>query len=309
MASNDQAFAIRDRFPVSRGHTLVIPKRIVANWWQADERERSAMFHLVDEVKADLDEHFSPTGYNVGFNAGDSAGQTINHLHVHVIPRYDGDMADPTGGIRHVIPEKANYLASNTAQTIEPTQLAQDVSDQLDTSAFLQRLLAVVDEGRRSATYKPALLLALTELATERGSGFNELRLPLNDVADRIMELYWPHTREYPAAQVVLNQVAGGQGRVLGALADLRASSAASANSSLAAARAADPVGHSKARSKVARALAKQPVPRLQRPGTDASVSHYPRFLFDDSRFVAERGALDNDPEIVLLPGIAEALA
>ncbi len=308
VASNDRAFAIRDRFPVATGHTLVIPKRIVTNWWDADDDERSALFALVDEVKSGLDLEFSPSGYNVGFNDGLAAGQTVMHLHVHVIPRYDGDVPDPTGGVRHVIPGMGNYLAGRTHQPSDATTLERNVAGQLDTSAFLQRLLTIIDEGRRSATYKPALLLALMELSTERVSGADPLRIPLDDVAERIMELYWPHTREYPETHLVLNQVTGGRGRILGALAELRSTSAAKTNTALTAVRAADPVAYAKTRSVVARALAKQPVPRLQRLGTDASISQYPRFLFDDSRFVAERGALDADPEVVLLPGVAEAL-
>lgn len=103
VASNELAFAIRDRYPVAPGHTLIIPRRIVSNWWDARDDERAALFALVDEVKADLDRECAPSGYNVGFNSGVAAGQTVMHLHIHVIPRYDGDMADPTGGVRHVI--------------------------------------------------------------------------------------------------------------------------------------------------------------------------------------------------------------
>jgi superfamily II DNA or RNA helicase/diadenosine tetraphosphate (Ap4A) HIT family hydrolase/SOS-response transcriptional repressor LexA len=109
VAHNDLAFAIRDGFPVSPGHTLVIPFREVLTWFEATPEERTAIFDLVLAVKAGLDEELKPTGYNVGFNAGTAAGQTVPHLHVHVIPRYDGDVPDPTGGIRHVIPGKGNY--------------------------------------------------------------------------------------------------------------------------------------------------------------------------------------------------------
>jgi diadenosine tetraphosphate (Ap4A) HIT family hydrolase len=112
--SNDLAFAIRDKFPVSPGHTLVIPKRVIATWWEATREEQQAIFDLVDRVKEMLDHELSPDGYNVGFNAGAAAGQTVDHLHIHVIPRYAGDMADPRGGVRHVIPSKGNYLALPT---------------------------------------------------------------------------------------------------------------------------------------------------------------------------------------------------
>ena len=111
VASNALAFAIRDRYPVSPGHTLVITRREVTDWFEATADEKLALMALVDEVKLALDREFSPAGYNVGFNAGAAAGQTVPHLHVHVIPRYLGDMDDPRGGVRHAIPGKGNYLA------------------------------------------------------------------------------------------------------------------------------------------------------------------------------------------------------
>lgn len=111
LAANDHAFAIADRFPVSPGHALVVPRRPVATWWDATHEERAAILALVDEVKRQLDAaEPKPDGYNVGFNTGVAAGQTVGHLHVHVIPRYRGDMPDPRGGVRHVIPSKGNYL-------------------------------------------------------------------------------------------------------------------------------------------------------------------------------------------------------
>ena len=109
LASNAQAFAIRDRFPVSPGHTLVITRRPVPDWFGAMPAEQSSILALVDEVKRALDAELHPDGYNVGFNAGAAAGQTVMHLHVHVIPRFTGDMDDPSGGVRHVIPEKGKY--------------------------------------------------------------------------------------------------------------------------------------------------------------------------------------------------------
>jgi superfamily II DNA or RNA helicase/diadenosine tetraphosphate (Ap4A) HIT family hydrolase/HKD family nuclease/SOS-response transcriptional repressor LexA len=111
VAENGLSFAIRDAFEVSPGHTLVIPKRLVATWFDATLEEQRALMELVDVVKRDLDmRNPRPDGYNVGFNAGVAAGQTVMHLHVHVIPRYLGDMEDPRGGVRHVIPDKGNYL-------------------------------------------------------------------------------------------------------------------------------------------------------------------------------------------------------
>lgn len=123
VASNDLAFAIRDRFPVNDGHTLVVPRRHVATWWDASIDEQHALMELVDTVKLRLDAELSPDGYNVGFNAGLAAGQTVEHLHLHVIPRFDGDVVDPRGGVRHVIPAKGNYLTGQPSQTRAPSML------------------------------------------------------------------------------------------------------------------------------------------------------------------------------------------
>jgi diadenosine tetraphosphate (Ap4A) HIT family hydrolase len=111
VAANALAFAVRDAFPVSPGHTLVVPRRLVPTWFDATREEQHALLDLVEVVRRALDAERQPDGYNVGFNAGIAAGQTVLHLHVHVIPRYAGDVPDPRGGVRHVIPGKGNYLA------------------------------------------------------------------------------------------------------------------------------------------------------------------------------------------------------
>ena len=109
IASNDLAFAILDGYPVNPGHVIVIPKRLVSTWWEATREEQVAILDLLDVVKRQLDESHRPDGYNIGVNAGEAAGQTIFHLHIHLIPRYRGDMEDPRGGVRHVIPSRGNY--------------------------------------------------------------------------------------------------------------------------------------------------------------------------------------------------------
>lgn len=111
VAENGLAFAIPDGFPVSPGHTLVVPKRIVVTWFEATAEEKAAIVELIDEVKQLLDARHHPDGYNVGFNAGEAAGQTVMHLHVHVIPRYRGDVPDPRGGVRWALQKFGNYLA------------------------------------------------------------------------------------------------------------------------------------------------------------------------------------------------------
>ncbi|MFM8474460.1 MAG: HIT domain-containing protein, partial [Planctomycetaceae bacterium] len=115
LTANELAFALADGFPVSPGHTLVITRRQVPTWFDATPAEQAAMLALVNEVRQLLDQtlHPKPDGYNVGFNAGTAAGQTVPHVHIHVIPRYHGDVPDPRGGIRAVIPQLANYLATD----------------------------------------------------------------------------------------------------------------------------------------------------------------------------------------------------
>ena len=107
--ANDLCYARYDRYPVSPGHLLLIPFRHVAGLFDATDDEQAALLALVREAKALLDERFRPDGYNVGVNVGKTAGQTVMHLHVHVIPRYAGDMADPRGGVRGAVPEKRVY--------------------------------------------------------------------------------------------------------------------------------------------------------------------------------------------------------
>ena len=103
------ALAKRDGHPVSKGHTLIIPRRHVLSFFDTTEEERLAMLKLLDEVKAMLDREHKPDGYNIGINNGAAAGQTVMHLHIHLIPRYLGDLPDPRGGVRWIIPDKAAY--------------------------------------------------------------------------------------------------------------------------------------------------------------------------------------------------------
>ena len=103
------ALAVLDGFPVSPGHTLVVPRRHVARVFDLDADEHSAIWAMVAEVRSGLAERLRPEGFNIGLNDGLAAGQTVMHAHVHVIPRFDGDVADPRGGIRWVIPTKAAY--------------------------------------------------------------------------------------------------------------------------------------------------------------------------------------------------------
>ena len=106
---NEFAYSARDTYGVSPGHSLVIPRRHVAEFFDLTAEEVTACMNLINEEKKLLDEEFKPDGYNIGVNVGLAAGQSIYHVHIHIIPRYKGDVENPQGGVRHVIPQKAHY--------------------------------------------------------------------------------------------------------------------------------------------------------------------------------------------------------
>jgi diadenosine tetraphosphate (Ap4A) HIT family hydrolase len=106
---SDLCFARWDKYPVTEGHLLIIPKRHVPDYFSATAEEKLALWALVDQAKTLLDERFKPDGYNVGINVGATAGQTVMHCHIHLIPRRLGDSINPRGGVRAVIAGKADY--------------------------------------------------------------------------------------------------------------------------------------------------------------------------------------------------------
>lgn len=109
MIEGQYGFAAFDRHPASEGHFLVIPHRHFASYFDINDAERDELWSLVAQGKAMVDEKFRPDGYNIGINVGKWAGQSIPHLHIHVIPRYKGDVENPKGGVRGVIPDKKLY--------------------------------------------------------------------------------------------------------------------------------------------------------------------------------------------------------
>ncbi|MGV0741012.1 HIT family protein [Mycolicibacterium sp. XJ870] len=114
IAANRSAFAIWDGYPVSPGHALVVSRRLITNWWEATPGERADIFDLVDIVRDKIAEMHGPDGFNVGFNEGSAAGQTVDHLHIHVIPRFAGDVPEPSGGIRNVLRRSPNHSTGPT---------------------------------------------------------------------------------------------------------------------------------------------------------------------------------------------------
>lgn len=105
----DLIVGLWDAYPVNPGHALLVPRRHAPDWFEASEDERRELMEGVQAARAAILEKHQPQGFNLGINMGEAAGQTVFHLHVHLIPRYSGDVGDPRGGIRVVIPEKARY--------------------------------------------------------------------------------------------------------------------------------------------------------------------------------------------------------
>ena len=114
LLQNAHGFVIRDGFPVSVGHTLIIPKRHVGSFFDISEDERQSLLSLLDQAKLNVQTEHQPDGYNIGINDGPAAGQTVPHLHIHLIPRYQEHGVDPRGGVRWVVAEKADYWSERS---------------------------------------------------------------------------------------------------------------------------------------------------------------------------------------------------
>ena len=106
---SELSFVIYDAFPVNEGHALIIPKRHTANYFDLSLEEQKDCIELLNRVKLIIQEKYNPDGFNVGININEAAGQTVSHVHIHLIPRYEGDVEEPRGGVRGVIPEKKTY--------------------------------------------------------------------------------------------------------------------------------------------------------------------------------------------------------
>lgn len=109
LLENNFSYAIYDKFPVSKGHVLIIPKKHNSNYFDLSLEEQKECLILLNNAKKIIDKEFKPDGYNIGININKDAGQTIWHAHIHLIPRYNGDVEEPRGGVRGVIPFKKNY--------------------------------------------------------------------------------------------------------------------------------------------------------------------------------------------------------
>lgn len=109
VTSNSVGLVVRDAFPLTEGHSLIVPRRHIASLFELTADEQAELWQLFAQVRSALVEQFHPDAFNIGINDGEAAGQTIPHAHIHVVPRYLGDVVDPRGGVRCVIPQKAAY--------------------------------------------------------------------------------------------------------------------------------------------------------------------------------------------------------
>lgn len=126
LCENELAKAFYDNYPVNEGHTLVVPKRHIATYFEASSEELTAINDLIFEVKKILDKQYQPDGYNVGVNIGEAGGQTIFHLHVHVIPRYLGDAENPKGGVRRIKKSVVSYAKEENTNELFYYKLVRD---------------------------------------------------------------------------------------------------------------------------------------------------------------------------------------
>jgi superfamily II DNA or RNA helicase/diadenosine tetraphosphate (Ap4A) HIT family hydrolase len=169
--ANRLTLALWDAYPVSPGHALIVPKRHIESWWDATAEERSGILAAIDSVREAILAQHRPNGFNIGMNEGRDAGQTVPHLHVHVIPRYKGDVTDPRGGIRHVIPSKADYWSDiRQSDGARPDVLVCGGEDPL-----LPHLVEHLDRSQRAQIAVAFILM----------SGVEHLGPHLRDLLDR----------------------------------------------------------------------------------------------------------------------------
>ena len=128
---SDLIVGVWDAFPVSDGHALLVTRRHVSSWFEATEEERRALTAAIDSARGAILQRHRPASFNIGVNVGAAAGQTVPHLHVHVIPRHAGDVPDPRGGIRHVVPGRGNYLVDEASAAVPDRRLVTGGDDPL----------------------------------------------------------------------------------------------------------------------------------------------------------------------------------
>ena len=183
----DYAYGMWDAYPVTQGHALLIPRRHVPSWFDATPEEQQELMQALSGLRARILAQYPAVGFNIGINDGSAAGQTVDHLHVHLIPRYAGDHPDPTGGVRHVIPDKANYL-QRPHQELPMVRDAVPGHSRLVTGAtdpLLPRMHSFIRQAKRAdiavAFLRQSGLNLLSEHLLELLERGGELRLVTGD--------------------------------------------------------------------------------------------------------------------------------
>jgi diadenosine tetraphosphate (Ap4A) HIT family hydrolase/5-methylcytosine-specific restriction endonuclease McrA len=252
VVSDDLVAAVTDGFPISPGHTLVVSRRHVGDFFALTPEEQAAMWRMVSTVKSTLEEQHHPDAFNVGINIGDAAGQTVGHAHIHVVPRYSGDIADPRGGVRWIIPSKARYWNGKTA------------SDDRGVIGFAEKMLGLLDEGRFTATYKYAVLLGLMDLCIENttASGAPPSEVTTEQLAEKVLEMYWPHTSGVTV--YVQNVGQNTQAEILSDVAKFRSRHAPDPSATLFQSRTSAPDAFERLLRRIEWKLIEMPLPRVQ---------------------------------------------
>jgi diadenosine tetraphosphate (Ap4A) HIT family hydrolase len=263
-----------DAFPVSAGHALLVPRRHVAGWFEASDEERAELTDAISIARAAILHEHRPDGFNLGVNDGRAAGQTVPHLHVHVIPRYADDVAEPRGGVRGVIPSKRDYSpdgsgvvadASPSYSAAAQRGSARESEAALDEATFAEKILNLLDQGSFTATYKYAVMLALLDLCLERAGADGRApdSLGTRELAEKIVAIYWPHTVPFEGREV-LRQNASGQAEIVSDIRRFRERYARDPSSPLSRASRAAPERYEALLRKVEFKLIEMPLPRLQ---------------------------------------------
>jgi diadenosine tetraphosphate (Ap4A) HIT family hydrolase len=336
--AGDLVLGLWDGYPVSPGHALLVPRRHVASWFDATAAERTALMAAIEIARAAIAKQHAPDGFNIGVNIGAAAGQTVFHLHVHVIPRYEGDVPDPRGGVRHILPYGAYpweavtdeplvrdssppwisgrvtgvHLASAPDTWQQPAEggaISTGPSTRADAAGFGERVLQLLDEGRFTATYKFAVLLGLTELCIEQGTSSSPPAFTTRQLAEKVLQLYWPQTAPYQgqAGARVLAQNRGGQAEIVSLIQRFRERHAPDPSAPLSRARLNARQRYDQLLDAVEWKLIEMPLPRLQVIG-DAESRFLYRVGWDTSVKRRRIESADFDKRIQLLDGVAENL-
>lgn len=203
---NEVGLAFFDAFPVSRGHVLVVSRRHMGTWFEASVEEQVGLLDLVNLAKGLLDEEFAPDGYNLGLNVGAAAGQTVPHLSIHLIPRYGGDVDNPSGGVRFVIPALGNYGRPGHVGQRAPTTLTRSLDFERAAAQAVED--AIRTESRALVALAPGLDqlkagFALVErLVQSRKCLFDHILLLVNSTKERREALDLMGGRRHPKVEI-----------------------------------------------------------------------------------------------------------